>query len=89
MTPEERREYMREWRQSHPDYYRNYYKDNKDVFILKLKHKYATDAEYRERILKRAKERYQNDNDFRQKRIAYQREYKRMMKLASKDETNE
>lgn len=67
MTPEEYREYLRKWRQSHPDYHRNYYKDNRDALILKSKHKYYTNAEYRERTQTKAKARYAEDAAYRER----------------------
>lgn len=67
MTPEEQREYMRKWREAHPDYNRNYYKVNRAALMLKSKHRYCTDVEYRERIQTRAKARYAEDAEYRER----------------------
>ena len=69
MTPEERREYMRKWMQAHPDYNRNYYNGNRDALLLKLKHRYYTDAEYKERRQTKAKALYIEDSEYRERAL--------------------
>lgn len=70
--PEFRREYMRNWRSENPDRVADYnYRDRREKNWM-----YESDPEFRRKLLEKAKQRWR-DPEFRKRRAAYMREYRR------------
>lgn len=64
-------EYLREWRKKHPNYYRDYQRDLRASMT----------KEERSIKWKGQKERYRNDDAWREKKLAYNRAWRHKRKL--------